>query len=433
MGKRILVADDSRTIQQAFAMVMVGSGYELSFAKSVDEALAVAKKDGRPDLVLSDAALGTGSGYDLCAGLKADADLQDVPVYILASSQTPYDDARGRKVGADGHLAKPFESQALLDAVASALATPAKQASAVMPQFSADFNDNTARISSKDLPIEDDDSYGEITIERGPPAPAPSAWAATKPPPRPTGMRPIVPAASTAAPVAAPAPRPSLIPGARPSASMPVARTGMTPQPASSTPAPGAGRAALNRTMMGFPSVKPPVSGKPAEPPAPTPSAPPPSRAAVPVPVAASPSRPVMVATPSGPVATKPLLPPPTGGAPVAPGQARPPVPRFSPPPPTAPMPVAPPSPVTRKVPTPVPAAVVAAPPSVRQSSPALAAVVASAVDQKVAALAARGPEYEAIAKLSREIIEQVVWEVVPELAEMIIRQEIDRLASAKK
>jgi hypothetical protein len=59
--------------------------------------------------------------------------------------------------------------------------------------------------------------------------------------------------------------------------------------------------------------------------------------------------------------------------------------------------------------------------------------VFSSAVDQKVATLAARGPEYEAIAKLSREIIEQVVWEVVPELAEVIIRQEIDRLALAKK
>ena len=98
-----------------------------------------------------------------------------------------------------------------------------------------------------------------------------------------------------------------------------------------------------------------------------------------------------------------------------------------------APAPAAQPSQVTRKVPTPVPASVPPSTPSVRQSSPALAAVVSSAVDQKVAALAARGPEYEAIAKLSREIIEQVVWEVVPELAEMIIRQEIDRLASVKK
>jgi len=434
MGKRILVADDSRTIQQAFAMVMVGSGYELCFAKSVDEALAVAKKDGRPDLVLSDAALGSGSGYDLCAGIKADADLHDVPVYILASSHNPYDDARGRKVGADGHLAKPFESQSLLDAVASALATQARPVSAVMPQFSADFNDNTARISSKDLPVEDDDSYGEITIERGPPAPAPAAWAG-KPPTRPSSMRPIVAAGSAATPAAPPAPRPSLIPGARPSAAMPVARTGMTPQPTASTPAPGAGRGTpLNRTMMGFPSVKPPVVAKPATPAASAPT-PVPPRATPPAPAAAVPARPVMLPTPpapAAPVAPKPTLPPP-GLPAMAPAQVRPPVPRFSPPPPTAPALPAPADSVTRKVPTPVPATAAAAPPSVRQSSPALAAIVSSAVDQKVAALAARGPDYEAIAKLSREIIEQVVWEVVPELAETIIRQEIDRLASAKK
>lgn len=232
MGKRILVADDSRTIQRAFAMVMDGAGYELSFAKSVDEALAMAKRDGKPDLVLSDVALGSGNGYDLCAGIKADAALREVPVYMLASSHNPYDDARGRKVGADGHLAKPFESQALLDAVASVLATPAAPVSAVMPQFSADFNDNTARIAAKDLPVEDDDSYGEITIERGapPPAAAQPAWAA-KPPTRPSAARPVVSAGAAPAPAPSPSPRPSLIPGVRPSAAMPVARTGMMPQP----------------------------------------------------------------------------------------------------------------------------------------------------------------------------------------------------------
>jgi hypothetical protein len=66
-------------------------------------------------------------------------------------------------------------------------------------------------------------------------------------------------------------------------------------------------------------------------------------------------------------------------------------------------------------------------------ASAPLAAAVSSAIDQKVAVIAARGREYEAIAKLSREIIEQVVWEVVPELAEAIIKQEIDRLVAAKR
>jgi len=57
----------------------------------------------------------------------------------------------------------------------------------------------------------------------------------------------------------------------------------------------------------------------------------------------------------------------------------------------------------------------------------AAAAAVSESVDQKLAAISAKGPEYAAIAKLSREIIEQVVWEVVPELAEAIIRERLDK------
>jgi CheY-like chemotaxis protein len=427
MSKRILVADDSLTIQKAFAMVMDGSDYVLSFAKSVDEALAATKSNGRPDLVLSDVVLGNGSGYDLCAEIKAEPTLRDVPVYILASSQTPYDEARGRKVGADGHLAKPFESQALLDAVASAIASPARPISAVMPQFSADYDDNTARISNKDLPDLDDDSYGEITIERSPvPPTAASTWAA-KPPTRPSGVRPIPAPSPAPSPAAPSSPRPSLIPGARPSAGMPAVRSGLTPQPSTSAPVPAAARPPMNRTMMGFPSVKPPVASKPA-----VPSPPAAPRLTPAAPMAVVPSHPVAatISPPlEGPVTVKaptPLPPTATSAAPAA--IARPVVPRFAPPPPpAAPVLATTPVAVARPATSPVPAK------TPDTAAPPLAATVASAVDRKVATLAARGPEYEAIAKLSREIIEQVVWEVVPELAEAIIRQEVDRLASAKK
>jgi hypothetical protein len=66
-------------------------------------------------------------------------------------------------------------------------------------------------------------------------------------------------------------------------------------------------------------------------------------------------------------------------------------------------------------------------PPPARPSigSPAVQATISSSVEQKLASISAKGPEYEAIAKLSREIIEQVVWEVVPELAEAIIREHV--------
>jgi hypothetical protein len=64
-------------------------------------------------------------------------------------------------------------------------------------------------------------------------------------------------------------------------------------------------------------------------------------------------------------------------------------------------------------------------PPRQRLNSPAAQATISASVEQKLAAISAKGPEYEAIAKLSREIIEQVVWEVVPELAEAIIREHL--------
>lgn len=104
-------------------------------------------------------------------------------------------------------------------------------------------------------------------------------------------------------------------------------------------------------------------------------------------------------------------------------------MPRPTPPPPTATLSGPPPAvPVvprkTGPVAIPVPQFVAPAP---------VVASVSAAIDQKVAAIATRGKEYEAIAKLSREIIEQVVWEVVPELAEAIIKQEIDRLVAAKR
>ncbi len=52
-------------------------------------------------------------------------------------------------------------------------------------------------------------------------------------------------------------------------------------------------------------------------------------------------------------------------------------------------------------------------------------------VDQRVAAMAARGPEYEVLAKLSREVIEQIVWEIVPELADAIIREHVAKRGTA--
>src|SRR4051794_38779640 len=132
MAKRILIADDSVTIQKAFAMVFGGQDVTLLTARSVEEALSAAKH-GRPDLVVADTNLGNGSGYDLCASLKADATLRGIPVYILASSHVPYDEGRGHRAGAAGSMVKPFESQSIIDQVTKALAEAPVAAPAPAP------------------------------------------------------------------------------------------------------------------------------------------------------------------------------------------------------------------------------------------------------------------------------------------------------------
>jgi hypothetical protein len=98
-------------------------------------------------------------------------------------------------------------------------------------------------------------------------------------------------------------------------------------------------------------------------------------------------------------------------------------------------------TPIKPAIPAPQPPAprpTPAAPPVVAEVARAAAPVVAQAAVPAVKAAAAaaghdpRGVEYEAIAKLSRDIIEQIVWEVVPELAERIIRENLDRLAAKR-
>jgi hypothetical protein len=93
-------------------------------------------------------------------------------------------------------------------------------------------------------------------------------------------------------------------------------------------------------------------------------------------------------------------------------------------------MPVQPPAPPARhptgaSAPLDMRARIATPPPPRPVGGHAMHASVSASVDQKLAAISAKGPEYEAIAKLSREIIEQVVWEVVPELAEAIIREHV--------
>ena len=75
------------------------------------------------------------TGYDLCASLRAEGALASGRCLILTGNFSPYDEARGTKAGADGYVVKPFETQALIDKVADAIATRGGRAGAAAPRL----------------------------------------------------------------------------------------------------------------------------------------------------------------------------------------------------------------------------------------------------------------------------------------------------------
>ncbi len=120
MAKVILCADDSVTMQTVAEITFRGTDYAYVGARTSDEALDRARSQ-RPALVLADAVMPGKTGYDLCAAIKADPAMADVPVVILCGNSAPYDAARGAQVGADGTLTKPWDTQVMLDKVGEIL------------------------------------------------------------------------------------------------------------------------------------------------------------------------------------------------------------------------------------------------------------------------------------------------------------------------
>src|SRR5262249_708480 len=129
MSRHILCADDSATIQRVVQITFAREDVRLTHARSPDEALAAEGPDraygacgggggdGR-EVVLAESGVEGKSGYEVCAAIKADAQLRGVPVIILTGTTGPWDEAKGSKAGADAHVQKPFETQVLLDRVA---------------------------------------------------------------------------------------------------------------------------------------------------------------------------------------------------------------------------------------------------------------------------------------------------------------------------
>ncbi|MBX3248194.1 MAG: response regulator, partial [Myxococcales bacterium] len=123
MTVKILAVDDSATMRKILGMTFAGEDAEVVAVASAAEAVAQARQL-RPDVVFADAALSGTDGYALAQALKSDASLSETAVILLASQHHPYDEAKGRNSGVDDHVAKPFDTQVVLDKVVEVLRRP---------------------------------------------------------------------------------------------------------------------------------------------------------------------------------------------------------------------------------------------------------------------------------------------------------------------
>lgn len=115
-GLKIMVIDDSKTIRRTAESLLTKAGCEVLTATDGFEALAIIA-DSHPDIIFVDIMMPRLDGYQTCALIKNNAEFKHTPVIMLSSKDGLFDRARGRIVGSEQYLTKPFTKDELLAAI----------------------------------------------------------------------------------------------------------------------------------------------------------------------------------------------------------------------------------------------------------------------------------------------------------------------------
>jgi DNA-binding response OmpR family regulator len=119
MARKVLLADDSVAVQKAVEASLEPKDFEVFSVSRGAEVVEEARRI-HPDVILLDGDLPDVDGYEICRRVKEDPDLMGIPVVLMSAAESGEDDlARARWVGADGHIAKPFQGKELTQRVLS--------------------------------------------------------------------------------------------------------------------------------------------------------------------------------------------------------------------------------------------------------------------------------------------------------------------------
>ncbi|GAB1232394.1 twitching motility response regulator PilG [Ferrigenium sp. UT4] len=115
-GVNVLLIDDSNTIRRSGEIFLSQEGAKVMLAEDGFDGLSKVV-DHKPDIIFVDVMMPRLDGYQTCALIKNHRDFKEVPVVMLTSKDTLFDRARGKLVGSDQYLAKPFNKKSLIEAV----------------------------------------------------------------------------------------------------------------------------------------------------------------------------------------------------------------------------------------------------------------------------------------------------------------------------
>ena len=111
--KKILIADDNENIREALTYLLEDEGYKLWMAKDGAETLEKAR-DVHPDILFLDIMMPIMNGYEVCRVIKSDPELKKIYVIMLTAKGQAAEQERGRSVGADEYIVKPFSPMEVL-------------------------------------------------------------------------------------------------------------------------------------------------------------------------------------------------------------------------------------------------------------------------------------------------------------------------------
>lgn len=113
---KVMVIDDSKTIRRSAESLLEKEGYEVITATDGFEALSKVVEH-RPEIIFIDIMMPRLDGYQACALIKNNEKYRNIPIIMLTSKDGLFDRARGKVVGADGYVTKPFTREDLLAAI----------------------------------------------------------------------------------------------------------------------------------------------------------------------------------------------------------------------------------------------------------------------------------------------------------------------------